>query len=237
MSGSKRKYRTGPEARRPARPLLQARRTAKNTEKRSGALPQGGGNIASFLWDSSQLHVVGGHGGQIAQVVALVPIRQRAQVFAAVPAGNGHTPDTALLCQGHALVLGKHPAVGKLISGNLSVFSYEAGNALGVLVWHGIHDVDVSRQIADPAVVFLTHCGFLPFRARCRRACAGAQDFLKLHRIVWFSRAAFIRQKAGKTKFCENLGCVLFLFSGKLWIAFFREMSYNFLNMSRFMIK
>ena len=104
-------------------------------------------------------------GGQVPQVVRGRPVWEGAQVLAAVAAGDGHAPDAPLLGQGHALPLGEHPAVGELVSGHLAVFPHQAGDGLGVLVGHGVHDVDVGGEAPDPAVL-LFHSGF-PF-PRCR---------------------------------------------------------------------
>ena len=100
--------------------------------------------------------------GQVAQIVALIAVRQGAQIFAAVAAGNGHSADTARLCQGNSLAFRQYSAVGKLISGDFSVFAHQLCNIFCIFVWNRIHNVDVCGQIADSAVVFLVHAD-LPF--------------------------------------------------------------------------
>lgn len=114
-------------------------------------------------------YVFSGGGGEIAQIVVFIAIRQRTQVFAAVPAGDSYPSDSSLLCQRDAVPFGKHGTVRKLIPGNFSIFAYQPGNAFGVLIGNRVHNVDVCGQISDSAVFFLIHGSYLPFPRMARR--------------------------------------------------------------------
>ena len=84
-------------------------------------------------------------GGQVAQIVGFIAVRERTEIFAAVAAGDCHASNSPLFCQSHTFPLGKDTAIGQFIAGYFAVFADQAGDGLCVLVGNRVHDVDVGR--------------------------------------------------------------------------------------------
>ena len=166
-------------------------------------------------------------GGQISQVVGFAAVREGAEIFAAIAAGDGYATDATLLCQSYPFPFGEYPAVRKLIAGNFAVFADQPGDGLGILVGNGIHNVNVGRQVADSAV-FLFHRG-TSFLAHARGILKKCSQLVCSLRIALCGRRntqyGFFQNKDVSKK--NRREAKEMKSDVKVCIAFFRKISYN----------